>query len=117
MIEIDYVTEKDIEHVAKNMREADKTECIAFHQDPKEAIEVSLAMSSFSIVGRVNGKAIAIFGCAELKDGGGGVWLLGTDEIKHNVKDFLRYSKITASFLLENTSILQIPYGLSTKKA
>jgi ribosomal protein S18 acetylase RimI-like enzyme len=89
----------DIDHIAANMREADRQEVVAFrgNTDMRAALGSCVLMSSHYWVAAVGAEPIFVFGVVpvSLLDGMGAPWMLGTDKTFNYprilVKDGRRY--------------------------
>lgn len=103
-------TEKDIVHVANNLREIDKLEASitsAGAYTPLDAMMLALKYDDITLTVLDKNKIpYAIFG--------GGVagewnyiWLLGTNGVEENTRDFIRYSKGIVHKIVE-------PYGIAS---
>lgn len=80
-------TEEMIQHIADNMRKADRIEVMASDgHTPLEALQQSLKMSQSATVACVEGVPCVIFGLVihNLIEGTGSPWMLGTEgSLKH----------------------------------
>lgn len=84
-----------IKFVADNMREADRSEVWAsHHHTPIDALNGSINQSGFSAVAWLGGEPCAIFGVVvcDILTGTGSPWLLGTNGIIENYREFLKNS-------------------------
>ena len=95
-LQIVSVTQKYVEYVAANMRQADVDEAWASnHMGPLEALESSVEMSRGAKAGLANGEVFCIFGTARASalSFNGIPWLLGTDKLPKYSRGFLRLNK------------------------
>ena len=82
-------------HVANNMRAADRSEVwAACHETPAQALHNSWLVSTYCNAIVVDGEPIAIFGVGDSDDPEVGFpWLLGTDKITTNYRYFVKITK------------------------
>jgi len=95
-VEYDTPTLADLEIVAANMREADKQEAIAMAAcGPLEALRKSVALSHESVVARVGGEPVCIYGLGfgSVTGGMARPWLMGTQAVEWHCLTFLRANK------------------------
>ena len=93
-----YAKERDIDHIASNMRQADLDEIQAVGTpDPHEALTKGYKDSKpYCYSGISRGVPVAMFGVVPFEDEPkfGSIWLLGTDHISDDIPiGFLRWSK------------------------
>lgn len=93
--------------VAGFMREADKRELAAIGQSPLWGAVSSIDASKRAWVGKVRGVPICIFGVSEWPDGTGRPWMLGTDELPHNARIFIRRCKSCVKEMRKLYPVLQ----------
>lgn len=85
---VDLPREGDWQHVAANMRQADRDEVAALRLNPEEALKGSILFSEVLFTIRRGDEPLGMFGVADR----GAVWMLGTDGIKDIRYTFLRQS-------------------------
>lgn len=95
--------EGDLEYLAENLRDADKTEVLAHGGTVLEALDESVSLSTYCKVIHVDDTPIAVMGAAEYQTGKWTIWMLGTPGIEDIKITFLRYSKDVIRFLFEYT--------------
>lgn len=98
--ELQYIrrsTEKDVEKLSPNLRQADIQELRAgLYASPHAALSDGLKNSTdcFTILSPSTGEPMAMFGASyQTEHRYSTVWLLGTDELLQHKRKFLRYSK------------------------
>ena len=92
------------------MRKADRDEVFAASgKSPVDALEYSLEKSSHAWTATVDGQPEAMFGVGDLNILAGVVapWLLGTDAVNENVRDFLRMSRDFTAQLLSRFPVMR----------
>lgn len=85
-----------VEHIAANMREADRVEIWSSSGvKPLEALKDSLEVSSHAWCGTADGVPVCIFGVGvvSILEGRGSPWLLGTDDIERHGFAFARRNR------------------------
>ena len=90
-------TDEHIHTLALDMSKADTDEVwAAGRKTPLEALEQSVSASPEPYVGLYQGRALCMFGIAELSilDNKGIPWMLSSDELKNHARPFLRGSRI-----------------------
>lgn len=103
-------TPDHIEHVAANMRQADKDEVWASAGvPPRTALEMSVRISDPCWTGMAGDEPICIFGVVprSLLSEVGIPWLLGTDGVRRHAKAFLRRNKKMVNGWLERFELLE----------
>lgn len=83
----------DIDLLAPRMRASDRAEVMASHgHTPRQALEYSLATSTYAWTGWVGDQPVCMFGVTPISvlGGQGSPWLLGSDELCRWPKTFLR---------------------------
>lgn len=93
---VDFIrpTVEAIEHIAVNMRHADKVEVWAMsRQTPLQSIKEGLAISKYSSIAVIEGEPCAVFGMSvySVVTGTGVPWLLGTDHAVKHRRVFLKH--------------------------
>ena len=103
MIHIRRTLPEDVPFIAKRLRQGDRLELArAGLTDPAAALEESVRQSAFAFTALHDGVPMCLFG---LRPDGvlskrARLWLLGSEEINHTKKDFLRACKyVVAGFL------------------
>ena len=88
-------TQKDIEELSSKLRKSDIEEVLASHNfAPKEAVSVSVELSTHSYAVRVNNALVMIYGVSMLHDkNGASPWMLATDELQKHAIKFYRITK------------------------
>lgn len=97
-------------HIANNMREADRQECMAMAgKGPLTALYDSLRVSVAAWTGFVDLEPICMFGVSPRSILGdvGSPWLLGTDKIAENALSFLRRNKAYVQRMLDIFPVLE----------
>lgn len=95
-VDVGAASPEDCARVALDMREADKVEAMAMAlAGPFEAVSWSIGASLESFAGRVDGRAVCLFGVgvASLAPLVGRPWLLATDELDAFALPFLRRNR------------------------
>lgn len=96
-----------IEHVAHNLREADKREAcrITDSNDAIRAVVESARNSRFTLVGLESGTTpVAVAGVADSSAVGIGIpWLVGTDRISEKPVQFLRKAKSVLELMFDES--------------
>lgn len=90
-------TVEDAEEMALTMRQEDRAEVWASNgHTPAEAARTAVELSCEAYTARVDGKIICMFGVHKISFLGDAAspWLLGTDEIPHHVRHFLKWGRI-----------------------
>lgn len=103
-------TEDHIEEIAARMRAADRQEVFAARGvSPHEALEFSLQKSAIARTALVDGKPEVMFGVADLNvlSRVGAPWLLGTDAVEAEYRQFLRRSIDWRGQLLQRYDVLR----------
>lgn len=96
--------------IAERMRPADVAEVLASSgKSPHEALMFSLTGSSQAWTAALDGQPEVMFGVADLNilTGLGAPWLLGTDAVERNYRQFLRRSLSWREQLSERYSVLR----------
>lgn len=109
-IEIVQALPAHIMTIARRMRSADKAEVFAASgKTPAQALCYSLRKSDHAWTAIINGTPEAMFGVGSLNvlAGVGAPWLLGTDAVEDNARDFLRMSRDFKSQLLSRYPVLR----------
>ena len=107
------VVSADVSHiasVAERMRSADIAEVLAASgRSPHEALEVSLRKSAFAWTALIDGRPEVMFGAGDLNilTLTGVPWLLGTDAVETNYRQFLRRSVDWRDQLLRRYDVLR----------
>lgn len=99
-----------LEHVAENMREADRVEIAALSRwSPLEALRHSADASTWARTALVDGVPIQVFGVTPttLTSRVGCPWLLGTDGIVEHGRLFLRHSREWRDYMLGTYPVLR----------
>ena len=97
-------TDEHIHALALDMSKADTDEVwAAGRKTPLEALEQSVSASSEPYVGLHEGRALCMFGVAELTilDNKGIPWMLSSDELKYHARPFLRGSRMYIDLMKE----------------
>lgn len=98
---------RDGEYVAEYMRINDVFECRASgFATPEEAINGSVEVSEQAWTFCYGNVPLCVFGYVPDGAGGAVFWLLGTDEIKHHKREFMRRSKLFKGYLMKNYDYL-----------
>lgn len=98
---------RDGEYIAEYMRENDVFECRASgYATPLEAINGSVKESHKAWTFCYGGVPLCVFGDVPDLCGGAVFWLLGTDEVKHHKREFMRRSKLFKGYLMKNYDYL-----------
>lgn len=95
--------------IAARMREADRVEVWASSRStPHQALMQSLTQSRWAMTALVDGQPEVMFGVADLNvlTGTGAPWLLGTDAVDKNFRQFLRQSRQWKEKLSEQYQVL-----------
>jgi len=98
-----------IEHIALNMRQADRDEIWASdHLTPWRGVTESLKMSHYSSIAVIDDEPIAAFGLvvANILGSTGVPWLPGTDAITKYFRAFIRHSFVLTSQMNEKCDTL-----------
>lgn len=99
---VDLVAEGDWEHVADNMRDADRREVAALGSTPAKALKGSVALSQIAFTIRHGDEPVGLFGaCTQ-----GAVWMLGTPKIQTIRFRFLRQSRPWVNILHSASPVL-----------
>lgn len=96
--------------IAERMRPADVAEVLASSgKSPHEALMFSLTGSAQAWTAALDGQPEVMFGVADLNilTGLGAPWLLGTDAVERNYRQFLRRSLSWREQLSERYSVLR----------
>lgn len=88
MIYVRSSIKEDIQTILKNMRESDIKECEIMGHSPEDNLLVGLK-SKNCYTGIINGKPEFMFGATRHSDSIGVAWLLGTNKIEENKRDFI----------------------------
>lgn len=97
----------DGEYIAEHMREMDVFECRATgFATPLEAINESAKRSREAWTLCYGDVPLCVFGHVPDCAGGAVFWLLGTDEIKHHKREFMRQSKLWKVRMMEKYEYL-----------
>lgn len=94
----------DVEHVAENLREADRDEVWASHfLTPLEAVSKSVERSEKVWALTYDDEPVAVFGVVRRShlSNVGVPWLLGTNKIVEHIPTFLRLSKVYIPIMAE----------------
>lgn len=92
--EIRTATIDDVKHIASNLREADKAECLAGSgMHPSYTLGFSFGFSSDCRVGTVDDVPVCIFGVCETEPEEARIWMMGTPEVEKHATRFLRENK------------------------
>jgi len=97
-------TNELIQHVADNMRQADRIEIAASHgYTPIEALVKGVDRSKLCAVALINDEPCAVFGLVveNIVTGFGVPWLLGTDLIFKHKREFIEQTKTGVAEMLE----------------
>ena len=87
-------TRSDAVSLAPRLRESDVKEMMAAYGiEPQAALLESLEVSDPDMcwTAKLDGVAEVMFGVNEIADGIGGIWMLGSDAIYSNSRDFMRH--------------------------
>ena len=103
--------ESNMLHIAQHMRHADQVEVMASHgQTPRQAIFSSVKLSNFCTIATLEDDTpFAVFGLVlgSCVSGKGSPWLLGTDDIDRNVREFVEYSRQIVGEMQERCKYLE----------
>ncbi len=92
--EVAPTTLRDITCLAPRLRKQDADEIYALRgMQPLEALTECYRSSHRCITARFNGNAYAMFGTVRVDDDHANIWLLGSHEIKHHRREFLKQSR------------------------
>ena len=92
-----------VDHVpvlARAMRGADRAEVAALGHTPAGALELSLRAAAEAWTGTVDDEPAVMFGVADLGEGIGEPWLLGTERVVRHQVAFLRRNRAYVDRLL-----------------
>lgn len=96
-------TQKHIEQILPNVRQADLDEFAATNGwNARRVLECGLKTSTFCCAGLINGEVVTIFGVAPASIiGGSGIpWLVGTDALEKYQRTFLRRCRKVVNAML-----------------
>ena len=99
-----------IEHVAENMREADKVEVMALRgHSPLEALTSSIGQSELAATALVNGFPVAILGMVRgtITSNAGVPWMLGTDDLFSHPRQLLEWGRVAVDEMMRSVDVLQ----------
>ncbi len=108
MYEIVATTEKHVEELSHSMSPEDIAECwSAQHLLPKLALELSMSYTSSPKTGLVNNQVMAIWGVGKLTQLSeiGIPWMLTSELVEKNYREFLRHSKHLLKELKQETLV------------
>mgnify|MGYP003625007109 CR=1 FL=1 len=94
-VEIRKPTQADVDNLIKNMRQADRNELMALHNEIGRIVQYSFERSEHKWSVYANGEFVCMFGVgyAALVSDTGIIWMLGTDLIEQYKGAFIRHSK------------------------
>ncbi len=96
-VRIEVPTKDDLDYLARNLRQSDVDEVYAATgvRDMRFAVKASVAVSEESLVGRVDGVPVCVWGvqAGSLITRHGIPWLVGTDAVSTYQRAFLRRNK------------------------
>lgn len=96
------------EYVADNMRKLDVRECYIHNLTPLEALTEPMAIhGAVTYTLRLDKTPIGMCGTVPIDDTSGRVWLLGTDQITHHFRPFLRGCKPTVELLQSHYGMIE----------
>lgn len=103
------VTTNSLEHIAFNMRKADRVECDAAAgvQLPEVHIENSVGVSDLTyIINTPHDEPMAVCGIVYSEQPRYAVvWMMGTDQIRHHYRFFVRNSKESLASLMDSLEL------------
>ena len=100
-------TQADVEWMALRLRKADEDEIYAGSgNDPETALNQCLTRSVRPLTWLHDGYPAAMAGAAEVTDGVGMVWCLGTYKIAQYPKEFIRIHRVVLPMLQEQFPLL-----------
>jgi len=94
------------DHIAEmlpRVRQADIEEFLAINgSTPEQVLLTGLKISTFACAGLINGRVVTIFGVApgSMIGGTGTPWLVGTDDLEHYQRTFLRRCRNVVNAML-----------------
>ena len=109
-VEIDEITDADIDAIAENMRLDDKLETWAScRMLPLDVVRLSVAGSSLSKVGRVDGKPVVVFGVGSpgLLSAKGVPWMLAIEGFEKYAIAFLRRCRKGVREMAQDYEVLE----------
>lgn len=95
-----------VAHIAEmlpRVRQADIEEFLAINgSTPEQVLLTGLKISTFACAGLINGRVVTIFGVApgSMIGGTGTPWLVGTDDLEHYQRTFLRRCRNVVNAML-----------------
>jgi hypothetical protein len=89
LITVRKATPNDCKILAPILREPDKAEASAYGFSVLDALITSLSLSEEAYVGEAEGQPFCLFGVSAE----GGLWMVGTEDIRRHRVHFLRHSK------------------------
>ena len=100
--------ERDVRHIARDMREQDRIECAAFGHTPAHALRIGLAASTWAETVVIDGKPAGIFGVvtSDVLSGKGLPWFLGTDATMKARRAWAAHAPDIVSRMMSNHNIL-----------
>jgi hypothetical protein len=110
------VRDGDLERIIERIRMADRVELLANHKDPLEALKLSVKASLWSkVLVTKLGVILCVFGLGEHEGTIGIPWMIGTVDIRHHRKDFMRVSReVVAHMGEEHTRLANITDARNT---
>lgn len=91
-----YVVPAQRRHVrmlGPHLRAADATEChLLARTDPTDALMQSFEVSTEAFTAMIGNTPVGMFGHVEQRDGNGVIWLLGSERLTADLRDFLSAS-------------------------
>lgn len=95
-------TSSDVYFISENMRDADRNEIwAASHESPFQSLSNGLINSDPCFTAKADGIPFAMFGVNRFSKGLGVIWLLGTESVKTNYRNFLKLSIVALEYLLD----------------
>jgi hypothetical protein len=116
MIYIRASIEEDIPNILENLRDSDVEECLITGSSPEENLQTGLK-SKLCFTGIINGSPEFMFGTTRHSDSIGVAWLLGTDKIDENKRDFITTTPLMWKLISGSYSYLTNFIPSSNKKS
>lgn len=108
-VDIAPATPADVEHVALNLRAADRDECEALGHYGPDSVRIAVKHAFETDAGRIDGETICLFGLGLPLIFGhiARPWMLGTDGIEDHPIIFLKHSRGVISRWFERYPVLE----------
>ena len=116
MIYIRASIEEDIPNILENLRDSDVEECLITGSSPEENLRTGLK-SKLCFTGIINGTPEFMFGATRHSDTIGVAWLLGTNKINENKRDFIKTTPLMWKVISGSYSYLTNFIPSSNKKS